>query len=532
MKQSLTFSGAQVYDRHSNFTRPRLPYVRLESPTSGPLQNFVRLLRSDESAKASLVLEVARWVAFSYRLLSRDELVAAVVTSNELGAAHQQCASGESKKAVIDTAKLLDQCTGFLEVARDGSVTMPDTVLRTYILSPATSALNPCQEAKVHERIAMVCLRHLQCIHPETIFRPWLLTGRLLKGEIEPCRLRSYSVAFWHEHFRHAENHSRCLSYFLDKIVRSAVGYDTNHIPQSVKSDRRVNYGFWLCCLYDLRSAGAIYSQMGPEIDYQHPCGETPLHIAAANACPNMLGLLLSKGAAARYRKEDVNKGPQFSPVSKDSEAAATLCIHGPEKAPPRLSCAYHPSRLCQKELTPLHLAANNGHVEIVKLLLEADFNVNAVTAGSLDTPLHLAAKAGHETIVRCLLHHGADPGERNAASETAWQVTVEERHTSVAELLMQPNVRAKGRDFRNTEHLEEVLGESSHVNLSDRLRPPRLEDESMAYQLRSLTVQAPQQTLRNDSSSCEQNGDDGPEGGGNDGWCIVTKSDVQMEVG
>jgi Ankyrin repeats (3 copies)/Ankyrin repeat len=531
MKQSLTFSGAQVYDRHSNFTRPRLPYVRLESPTSGPLQNFVRLLRSDESAKASLVLEVARWVAFSCRLLSRDELVAAVVTSNGLGAAHQQCASGESKKAVIDTAKLLDQCTGFLEVARDGSVTMPDTVLRTYILSPAISALNPCQEAKVHERIAMVCLRHLQCIHPETIFRPWLLTGHLLKGEIEPCRLRSYSTAFWHEHFRYAENHSRCLSYLLDKTVRSAVGYDADHIPQSVKSDRRVNYGLWLCCLYDLRSAGAIYLQMGAEIDYQHPCGETPLHIAAANACPNMLGLLLSKGAGARYRKKDMNKGPQFSPVSKHSEVAATLCIHGPEKVPPGLSCACGPGHLCQKELTPLHLAANNGHVEIVKLLLEADFNVNAVAAGSLDTPLHLAAKAGHEAIVRCLLHHGADPGERNAASETAWQVAVEERHTSVVKLLMQPNVRAKERDFPNTEHLGEVLGESSHVNLSDRLRSPKLEDEFMAHQLRSLTVQAPQQSLRQDPSSCEQNGDDGPEGGGYDGWCVVTKSDVQMEV-
>jgi ankyrin repeat protein len=525
MKRSLTFSDAQVYDRHPNFTRTRLPYVRPEGPTSGPLQNFVRLLRSDESAKASLVLEAARWVAFSCRPLSGDELVAAVVTLNELGGAHQQCASGESKKTVIDTAKLLDQCAGFLEVARDGSVTIPDAILRTYILSPAISALNPCQEAKVHERIAMVCLRHLQCIHPEAIFRPWLLTARLLKGEIEPCRLRSYSAAFWHEHFRHAESHSRCLSYLLDKTVRSAVGYDTDHIPQSVKSDRRVNDGFWLCCLYDLRSTGAIYLQMGAEIDYQHPCGETPLHIAAANACPNMLGLLLSKGAAARYRKSDMNKGPQFPPVSKHFEVAATLCIHGAEKASPGLSCAYGPGHLCRKELTPLHLAANNGHVEIAKLLLEADFNANAVTAGSLDTPLHLAAKAGHEAIVRCLLHYGADPGERNAASKTAWQVAVEERHTPVVKLLMQP-------DFQNTEHLEEVLGESNHVNPSDRPRSSRLEDESMAHQLRSLTVQAPRQTLRNDSSSCEQNGDDGPEGGGNDGWCVVTKSDVQMEVG
>ena len=207
MRQSLTLPGTRIYDPQPNVTRPPLPLVPLKGPASGPLRNFVRFLRSDESAKASLVLEVARWVAFSCRILSRDELVAAVITSTELGDAHSHCVAGKLKTTVVDTSKLLDLCAGFLEVARDGSVTIPDTALRTYILSPAISALSPCPEAKVHERIAMVCLRHLQCLHPETIFRPWLLTGRLLRGEIEPCRLRSYSVAFWHEHFRHAENH-------------------------------------------------------------------------------------------------------------------------------------------------------------------------------------------------------------------------------------------------------------------------------------------------------------------------------------
>lgn len=522
MRQSLTLSGTRVYGPQPNVTCPPLPQVPLKGPTSGPLQNFIHLLHSDESANASLVLEVARWVAFSYRILSRDELVAAVITSTVLGDAHSHCVAGKPKTTVIDTAKLLDLCAGFLEVASDGSVTIPDTALQTYILSPTISALNPCLEAKIHERIAMVCLWHLQCLHPETIFRPWLLTGRLLKGKVEPCHLRSYSAAFWHEHFRQAENQSRSLPYLLDKLVRSAVDYDADYTPQSVKSDRRVNYGLWLCCLYDLKSAGAIYLQMSPEMDYEHPCGETVFHIAAANASSNMLSLLLRKGAAARYRNKDVNKRPHGSPVSKYSEVFATWCINRAEKAAPELSCTYGPGHFCRKGLTPLHLAASNGYVDIVKLLLEADFNVNVVTAGSLETPLHLAAKAGHEEIVRCLLHHGADPEEQNAASKTAWQVAVEERHASIVKLLMQSNVRVKVRDFPSTKHFE-VLGEN------DQLRSPRLEDESMAYQLRSLTVQAPQQSSRNDSNSRKQNRDDGLEGGENDGWCVVTQSDVQM---
>jgi ankyrin repeat protein len=58
-------------------------------------------------------------------------------------------------------------------------------------------------------------------------------------------------------------------------------------------------------------------------------------------------------------------------------------------------------------------LAAGEGHLEIVKLLLEHGADVNAKTA--YETALHLAAEKGHLEIVKFLLEHGADVNAKTA---------------------------------------------------------------------------------------------------------------------
>lgn len=56
---------------------------------------------------------------------------------------------------------------------------------------------------------------------------------------------------------------------------------------------------------------------------------------------------------------------------------------------------------------TFLHWAAFNGHIDIVKLLIEKHANVN-VTDKHGRTPLYLSLRYGYEDIVETLLEHGA----------------------------------------------------------------------------------------------------------------------------
>ncbi|EKX49720.1 hypothetical protein GUITHDRAFT_60431, partial [Guillardia theta CCMP2712] len=57
---------------------------------------------------------------------------------------------------------------------------------------------------------------------------------------------------------------------------------------------------------------------------------------------------------------------------------------------------------------TPLHVAASMGSEEICSVMLSFQANVNAVDVHG-ETPLHKAAAQGHVGIVRMLLEEGAD---------------------------------------------------------------------------------------------------------------------------
>lgn len=58
---------------------------------------------------------------------------------------------------------------------------------------------------------------------------------------------------------------------------------------------------------------------------------------------------------------------------------------------------------------TPLCVAAYNGRVDVVELLLSRHVEVNGCHAGYHESALHAAAERGHEAIVRLLIEHGAD---------------------------------------------------------------------------------------------------------------------------
>jgi ankyrin repeat protein len=80
------------------------------------------------------------------------------------------------------------------------------------------------------------------------------------------------------------------------------------------------------------------------------------------------------------------------------------------------------PSTDAEARHRALSLAAQHGHAEIVRLLLDAgeDPNRYNLEGNAHSTPLHQAVLEGHETVVRLLVERGA----RLDIRDTIWQGT------------------------------------------------------------------------------------------------------------
>ncbi|KAJ3112947.1 hypothetical protein HDU96_003973 [Phlyctochytrium bullatum] len=126
---------------------------------------------------------------------------------------------------------------------------------------------------------------------------------------------------------------------------------------------------------------------------------------------------------------------------------------------------------------TPVHVAAENGHIKSLRKMLEV---LSAVNDGMREevlrlkmlldkrTPLHLAALKGELSCARLLLENGADREEKDKDDLTPLMIAEREKHASVVRLLRLKTSNASqelstgGRyELRSRVSLEPVRGES-----------------------------------------------------------------------
>ncbi|CAG2230345.1 unnamed protein product [Mytilus edulis] len=95
--------------------------------------------------------------------------------------------------------------------------------------------------------------------------------------------------------------------------------------------------------------------------------------------------------------------------------------------------------------LTPVYIAAMFGHIDIVKLLLEKNCNLNSGDLGSneylCDEPiLYVAASNGHAEIVKLLLEYGCNPNVRNKFNTTPLHEASCQGHFETVKVLLENN--------------------------------------------------------------------------------------------
>ena len=84
-------------------------------------------------------------------------------------------------------------------------------------------------------------------------------------------------------------------------------------------------------------------------------------------------------------------------------------------------------------------LAAEDGQLELVNLLIESKSDVNARDLKVGQTPLMAAAIGGHDAVVSALLKAGADRSLKDNEGHLASQLAEQNQHPSTAELLKAP---------------------------------------------------------------------------------------------
>ena len=86
---------------------------------------------------------------------------------------------------------------------------------------------------------------------------------------------------------------------------------------------------------------------------------------------------------------------------------------------------------------TPLHLAAQNGQIKVVQLILMNVEIKNPKAEELLDwTPLHLAAQHGHYHICKLLMGSITEKNPRNKCGQTPKSLAIENNHQGIAMLI------------------------------------------------------------------------------------------------
>lgn len=186
-------------------------------------------------------------------------------------------------------------------------------------------------------------------------------------------------------------------------------------------------------------------------VDIKDSNGMRPLHYAAWQGKADSVLMLLRSGAAVNSASHDGQIPLHLAAQYGHYEVSEMLLQHQSnpcvlnkaKKTPLDLACEFGRAKVAQLLLssnmvasllegdrrdasdsncnTPLHLAARNGHKDVIRLLLKAGIDINRTTKAG--TALHEAALYGKTEVVRLLLDTGIDVNIRNTYNQTALDI-------------------------------------------------------------------------------------------------------------
>ncbi|KXX82245.1 Ankyrin-3 [Madurella mycetomatis] len=150
-----------------------------------------------------------------------------------------------------------------------------------------------------------------------------------------------------------------------------------------------------------------ILLKHGADLDARAGNGWTPLYIAARKGYEDVVRLLLQR--AGRHTEIDAQNTLGWSPLHAASYYRRKKIVAMLTKAHPELL----EMGIKDAGWTALHMASSLGYSEIVEELIHGGANIEARTRNNDSTPFYIAAREGHVNVLQILIGKGVDIGVR-----------------------------------------------------------------------------------------------------------------------
>lgn len=237
----------------------------------------------------------------------------------------------------------------------------------------------------------------------------------------------------------------------------------------------------------------------GSSVDIPDNRGWMPIHEAAFHNSSKCLRLLLQAAASKNYIKSKTFEGETALHLSARRGSVECTKI--------LLQAGADPNEFTNEETTPLFIAVENKHADIVQLLLKHGANINGshscsgwnalhqasyeasteimkllleqgVDKESKDdfgiTPLFIAAQYGKLESVKLLLSYGANVNCQAKDKATPLFITAQEGHASCAELLLShgadPNLFCNEESWQLPIHAAAQMGRTTILEILMRV--------------------------------------------------------------